>query len=283
MTAVTLAGGSCASLSAEAASGPAVGTNGLVWAEEFAPPTSGSGVRTTEWHIDHLAGGWGNNELQAYTPRTQNLYVDRDGILHIVARKENYTDPRGNTAAYTSARIETVKVFRYGRIESRIKVPAGQGLWSAFWTLGAGHWTTGWPTVGEIDIVELLGDAAVAHAGVHAARGNGGRWNRSADLRAADIGATTFANQWHVYAIEWSADKIEFFVDDVSYLTVARSSLRPGEQWAFDNPQHLLLNLAVGGNWPGSPDATTPFPAEMLVDWVRVYDSEISTLPRGTR
>ncbi|PJJ58328.1 beta-glucanase (GH16 family) [Mumia flava] len=241
----------------------------LVWSDEFdgdagAPPSTG------RWRILTGAGGWGNDELQAYTSEADNVALDGEGHLRIRALAEPTLDAEGRPAAYTSARIESLQAFTYGRIEARIKVPAGQGLWSAFWTLGQDHESVGWPRSGEIDVLETFGDTRDLHANAHAASrepADGGRWQA--------LGTTTLdeplADGWHVYGVDWTGDALVFTLDGTEHHRILRADLSGEQRWPFDGPQVLLLNLAVGGSWPGPPDDSTVFPAELLVDWVRVH------------
>ncbi|OLT10606.1 hypothetical protein BJF78_28615 [Pseudonocardia sp. CNS-139] len=240
-----------------------------VWAQEFTGP-AGTPPDIDVWQIMDLAGGWGNQELQAYTTRPVNIAYDGRGNLRITAQRERWTDPRGNRAGYTSARVESVEAFRYGRIEARIRVPAGQGLWSAFWTLGTDRERVGWPAVGEIDIMELRNDTRELELSAHGQAGRRDRWREP-----ATVAAEPFAGEWHVYRLDWTPGRLAWFVDGVQRHVLERADLGRDQHWPFDRPQHLLLNLAVGGRWPGPPDATTPLPAHMLVDWVRVHDVSV--------
>ena len=185
----------------------------------------------------------------------------------IEARKES-SDGRN----YTSARLQTRGkwAWTYGRVEARIKVPRGQGFWPAFWMLGTNINSVGWPDCGEIDIMENLGrEPGMVHGTLHGpgysgAGGIGGPF--------ALPGGAALADDFHVFAIECETNRIRWFVDDQAYFSVTPASLPRGTQWVFNQPKFLLLNLAVGGGWPGNPDSTTTFPQRMLVDYVRVYD-----------
>ncbi|MFV0532810.1 MAG: family 16 glycosylhydrolase [Cumulibacter sp.] len=238
------------------------------WNQEFDGP-AGSSPDSDIWMVMDLAGGWGNNELQAYTPRPENVRLDGEGNLVITARQEQYVDPQGNTAEYTSARLETIEAFQYGTFEARMNVPAGQGLWSAFWLLGKGHWDVGWPKVGEIDIVEILGEVDHVNSTTHGFAEGSGHWQNGA-AHSGDYGGS-----WHTYSATWTPEEIRFYVDGTEHHTVAKADLKPGEEWPFENPQHVIVNLAVGGDWPGAPDDTTSFPAELLIDYIRIHDSTI--------
>lgn len=214
-------------------------------------------------------GGWGNNELEYYTARTQNARQEK-GNLVIEALKETYTGTDNVTREYTSARLKTQGLFNqtYGRFEARIKIPYGQGIWPAFWMLGNDIGTAGWPTCGEIDIMENVGfEPNKVHGTLH-----GPGYSGANPLPSVyTLSSGRFADDFHVYAVEWEANAIRFYVDDVLYETRTPADVPAGSKWVFDHPFFVLLNVAVGGNWPGSPDATTVFPQKMLVDYVRVY------------
>lgn len=230
----------------------------LVWHDEF----DGAALDTTKWVRETGGNGWGNGELEFYTDRVENARLE-NGYLVIEARQEAL----GNQA-YTSARLKTqgLGAWKHGRIEARIRIPRGQGMWPAFWMLGDDISQVGWPGCGEIDIMENIGkEPSRVHGTVHGpnysgANGVGGSYN----LRSG-----AFADDFHVFAIEWQASGIQWFVDSTLYKTVLPGDL-PG-RWVFDHPFFILLNVAVGGYWPGNPDSTTLFPQTMLVDYVRVY------------
>ena len=242
---------------------------GLVWSAEF-DGDSGEPLNEDEWSISDRGDGYGNEELQVYTPRADNVYQDGDGVLRLIAREESYEDPRGLAGDYTSGRIETNTRFQYGRVEARINAPIGNGLWSAFWLFGDSLDGERWPDVGEIDIVELLGNTQELHNSVIAGTESGEQWLRSTAVETGE----PWGEQWRVYAVEWEPDHIVFFVDDEETFRVERAELEPEEEWPFDRPYSITLNLAVGG-WAGEPTDATDFPLEMLVDYVRVYDSEV--------
>jgi beta-glucanase (GH16 family) len=241
----------------------------LVWSDEFNGPDR-SLPDPAKWNIEVTGNGFGNDELEYYTARPENLHIDK-GNLVITARKEAFTGSDGVTREYTSGRINTYKKFdqQYGRFEARIKIPKGQGIWPAFWLLGSNRGEVGWPACGEIDIVENVGfEPAKVHGSLH-----GPKYSGENPL----TGALTlpepnrFADDFHVFAVEWGPDAISFYVDDVLYETQTPDSIPSHKRWVFDHPFYVILNLAVGGKWPGNPDATTEFPATMLVDYVRVY------------
>jgi len=233
----------------------------LVWHDEF----DGSGLDVTKWVRETGGGGWGNNELEFYTARAENARLE-GGHLVIEARAE----PFGNRQ-YTSARLKTAGLgaWKYGRIEARIRIPRGQGIWPAFWLLGDDIPQVGWPACGEIDIMENIGkEPGRVHGTVHGPQYSGAK-GVSAPYDQPGGGGGPFADDYHVYAVEWEANAIRWYVDSAHYATVTPKDL-PG-RWVFDHPFFIILNVAVGGGWPGNPDSTTVFPQRMLVDYVRVY------------
>jgi beta-glucanase (GH16 family) len=230
----------------------------LVWHDEF------DAAPGPDWSFDNGTGanGWGNNEREFYTARPENVRVE-GGELIIEARQERYA-----SSEYTSARLKTEgrATFKFGRIEARIQVPRGQGLWPAFWLLGDDFRAAGWPRCGEIDIMENIGrEPGRVHATVHGPGYSGGQGVGG----PFDLPSGAFADGFHVFAAEWDGAGLRFSVDDNVYKSITRADV-PGA-WVFDHPFFLLLNLAVGGNWPGDPNADTAFPARMKVDYVRVY------------
>jgi beta-glucanase (GH16 family) len=237
----------------------------LTFSDEFEGP-AGSLPDTTKWSFALGGGGWGNGELQLYTDRPDNAALDGQGNLVITARAE--TTPQ---TGFTSARLTSKGKFQqqYGRFEARLKLPAGRGLWPAFWLLGGDVDTAGWPSCGEIDVMEERGATPWRVTGaVHGPGHSGG----NALIAAFDAPARTpLSDDFHVYAAEWGADEIRFYVDDRLYHTVLATRMPPTARWVYDHPFFLLLNLAVGGSYGGPPDATTVFPQAMLADYVRVY------------
>jgi beta-glucanase (GH16 family) len=236
----------------------------LVWSDEFDQPT-GSSPNSVKWAYDTGAGGWGNQERQNYTSRTNNARIE-NGMLVIEAKQENY-----GGANYTSARLKTQgkAAWTYGRFEARIKIPRGQGIWPAFWMLGTNITSVNWPNCGEIDILENIGrEPTIVHGTVHGPGYSGGN-GIGGDYSLP--GNPAFADNFHVYAVEWSTNQIKWFVNGVQFFTLTPASLPNGAPWVFTAPQFLILNVAVGGNWPGDPDGTTVFPQRMTVDYVRVY------------
>jgi beta-glucanase (GH16 family) len=244
----------------------------LVWSDEFSSP-DGSAPDPAKWTYDTGGKGWGNKELECYTNRLQNAQIN-SGNLVITAHQENapFVCSDGATNNYTSARLKTQGLFSqaYGRFEARIKIPAGQGMWPAFWMLGKDITTAGWPTCGEIDIMENIGkEPATVHGSLH---------GPSTTTRTSDAtsiftlpAGQAFADDFHLFAIEWEPGVVRFYVDSNLYATFTESQWPAGGTWVFDHPFFIILNLAVGGNWPGSPDSTTVFPQHLLVDYVRVY------------
>ena len=243
----------------------------LSWSDEFNGP-DGSAPDPAHWTYDLGNGpgqdGWGNGELESYTSRPANVRI-LAGNLVITANQETFTGADGVTCAYTSARLKTLGLFaqEYGRFEARIKLPAGQGMWPAFWLLGSNFGaTSGWPDCGEIDIMENIGrEPAINHGSAHGPGYSGG-----AALSTALTLAEPLSADYHLYAIEWSSAGIEYYVDGTEYATYTPGMVTP-DVWAFDHPFFILLNVAVGGGWPGAPDGTTVFPQTMQVDYVRVY------------
>jgi len=234
----------------------------LVWSDEF----NGNSLNTSNWIAETGIGdnGWGNNELQYYTSRGENLQVT-GGNLVITARKESYGGRN-----YTSARIKTqgLRNFTYGKIEARIKLPTGQGLWPAFWMLGSNISSVGWPSCGEIDIMERVNANPFVNGTVH--------WNANGYASYGKESGYVDFSGYHVYSIEWDSSYIRWFVDGILFneFYIANGT---GNTEEFQRPHFILLNLAVGGNWPGSPNSSTPFPAQMLVDYVRVYQAGSSS------
>jgi beta-glucanase (GH16 family) len=240
----------------------------LTWSDEFNGP-NGSAPDPSNWTFVTGGNGWGNDELEYYTARPENAHVE-DGNLVITALKEDYADAKGVTRNYTSARLQTMGKFSqaYGRFEARIKIPYGQGIWPAFWMLGADMPTAHWPGAGEIDIMENIGrEPATVHGTIH-----GPGYSGSHGIGAPySLPSGRFADDYHVFAIEWEPNQIRFYVDDHLYETRTPADLPPGTKWVYDHPFYILLNCAVGGRWPGNPDATSTFPQKMLIDYVRVY------------
>lgn len=248
---------------------------GLVWSDEF---DSESDDRWKTWKRMEGARGWGNEELQNYTTSDQNSFVS-DGLLHIVVREEATVDADGFRSDYTSARLMTYETFRYGRVEARINVPSGYGLWSAFWMLGTEH-TPGapWPSRGELDMMEYVDKAITLQSGVIGVNDEDGPWSWVVTSPKEEGG---WSGQWHDYAMDWTPDSVTYSVDGNELGTFRKEDLEEGNLWTFDNPMHIILNVAVGGRWPSSDIENEVLPAEMLVDYVRVYDSELRQVPES--
>ena len=261
---------------------PNVPPSTLVWSDEFTSASSTPGQPDPKvWGYDAGNSGFGNNELETYcawisnvapcTTASPSAYVGTDNTLHIVAKQLS-------SGVYTSARLKSQGLFsfQYGRVEARLKLPESQGMWPAFWLLGNNISTVNWPACGELDVMEHID-------GSHPPPSAGGT-PQGYDWIAGSIHGTGMdgtmqyhptgfsAADWHVYGMVWSKGKVDFYVDDPTNIYKSFMPSMMTGTWPFDaGPQFLLLNLAVGGNWPGPPDATTVFPSEMVVDYVRVY------------
>lgn len=235
----------------------------LVWSDEFDAAAMQS-PDPTKWTFD-IGTDWGNQQLEWTTDRPENVSMDGQGHLAITAREESFQG-----RPYTSARIKTQDRFeqRYGRFEARIRVPAGQGIWPAFWMLGNDIDEVGWPRSGEIDIMEFRGqEVNVLHGSLHGP----GHSGDNAFTRRHVIPDGRLDTDFHVYAVEWGPDEITWFLDGEAY-HVARRGEVPGE-WVYDHPFFMLLNVAVGGSFAGPVGPDVTFPRTMLVDWVRVYEA----------
>jgi len=243
--------------------------NNLVFEDEF----DIDGVLNTEvWNFDIGDGtaqgipGWGNNELEYYTDRPENITVE-NGFLLITARQESF-----NGSQFTSARIQTEGKFeqQFGRFEARMRLPFGQGMWPAFWMLGDDEdGAIIWPQRGEIDIMEYRGQNPTEVLGSVHGPGFAGAASITKSLFLED---DRFDTGFHVYGIEWGPNFINYYVDDVLYNQITPDDVPDGGEWVFnERPFHILLNLAVGGDFVGSPNAETVFPQTMIVDYVRVY------------
>jgi len=234
----------------------------LAWNDEF-DGAAGASADGNSWVYETGAGGWGNAELEYY--RAQNGVLDGNGNLVITAKQESY-----GGASYTSARLKTQgkKDWTYGHIESRIKIPYGQGIWPAFWLLGSDINTNNWPGCGEIDVMENIGkEPNLVHGTIHGPGYSGGAGPTATYTLQ---GGGRFADDFHVFAIEWEESVIRWYVDGTLYSTKTPTDVGSGNTWVYGHPFFILLNLAVGGGWPGNPDGTTVFPQTMTVDYVRV-------------
>lgn len=244
----------------------------LVWSDEF---ESNGAVNSEKWHHQTLLPNgysWYNSELQHYTNRIQNSYIE-NGLLKIVAIKENFTD-QGHTKQYTSARLNSKFSFTYGKVEVRAKLPYGVGTWPAIWTLGkniiepGGYWTnsfgtTSWPACGEIDIMEHWGhDPTVIAGSIHTPMSHGDTWTNG------HTNVNDYNEEFHIYSIDWNENRIQFFVDDVLYYTY-NPSPKDSENWPFNQEMFFILNVAMGGHWFDIDPQFTE--STMEVDYIRIY------------
>jgi beta-glucanase (GH16 family) len=241
----------------------------LTWSDEFDGP-DGSPVDPTKWTHDVGGTGWGNGELEYYTDGAQNAVV-QGGNLVITATTQGASSYKCSygTCKYTSARLLTKGLFsqQYGRFEARAQMPTGKGLWPAIWMLGDNIDTVSWPACGEIDFMETIGtDIETNHGTLHMPSNYG----PSGSYKLPN--GASYADAFHTFAIEWAPGTVSFYVDDQLYETQLQSSVPGGDTWEFEHPFFLVMNVAVGGQWPGSPDSTTTFPQTLKVDWVRVYE-----------
>lgn len=243
----------------------------LVWSDEFNGP-DGSRIDPTRWTAEVGGDGWGNRERQYYTQRRENATIEK-GCLVITALRENLDGANCwyGPCEYTSARLNTQVKFEqiHGRFEARIQVPQGQGVWPAFWMLGANIITEQWPACGEIDIMENIGkEPSMIHGTMHGPGYSGGN---GIGAKYSLSPGQPFAADFHVFAVEWEPQVIRWYVDGQLFQTRRPNDLPHGKSWVFDHPFFILLNLAVGGTWPGDPNNTTLFPQTMRVDYVRAY------------
>ncbi|WP_345254525.1 family 16 glycosylhydrolase [Flaviaesturariibacter amylovorans] len=236
----------------------------LVWSDDF----NGPALNSTFWTNENGDGcpnicGWGNNELEYYTDRPDNLFF-QDGKLVILAQKESYGGKQ-----YTSSKILTrgKKTFKYGRIDIRAKLPKGKGIWPALWLLPQNNVFGGWPRSGEIDLMELVGhEPNKVYGTLHFGPGPGSQQIS----RGYTLPSGTFHDEFHVFSVEWKQDEIKWFVDGNLFSTARKADVGVNN-WPFNEEFYLIFNLAVGGNWPGNPDASTYLPQWMVVDYIRVY------------
>jgi hypothetical protein len=232
----------------------------LAWSDEF----SGKEIDNNSWNYETGGGGWGNHELEYYTNNHKNAFITSGGYLVLEARKETV-----GSNQYTSARLQTMgkREFKYGRMDIRVLLPKGKGIWPAIWMLGSNISTTPWPACGEIDIMELLGqEPGKVYGTMHWGSAGGPSTHIGDDY---SLNGGDFSQKFHVFSIVWDTDKIEWYVDDQKFFTGNKTDVNGS--YPFDNTFFFLLNLAVGGDWPGNPDGSTVFPQRMIVDYVRVY------------
>lgn len=236
----------------------------LVWSDEF-EGEAGQLPDPAMWTFDIGTGegGWGNEELQYYTNNPQNVSTDGMGNLVITARNQSF-----GGQPFTSARIKTQGLFEqaYGRVEARLITPYGPGIWPAFWMLGSNIDEVSWPQCGEIDIMELRGqEPNIIHGSLHGPGYSAGE----AITKKYVLSNDRFDSGYRIYAVEWTEDKIDFFVDDFLYQRINKEDV-PGE-WVFNQPFFIIMNIAVGGTFVGFPTSQTPYPQSMIIDYVRVY------------
>ena len=233
----------------------------VVWSQEF-NGAAGSAPDPRVWNLETGGDGWGNGELQNYTASRANSALDGAGNLVVTAKREA-------DGSYTSARLTTQGKYmpRFGRVEARIQIPRGQGIWPAFWMLGSDLPSVGWPASGEIDIMENIGrEPHLVHGTVH---GPGYSGVEGIGASAMHPQAWSWADTFHTFAVDWKPGEITWSVDGRVYHRVTPASTG-GDPWVFDKPFFLILNVAVGGQWPGYPDGSTQLPQQMKVDWIRV-------------
>jgi len=255
---------------------PRISSGTLVWSDEFSNSTNSNAPPNSQiWSYDTGSSGFGNKELETYCewgstaapcdPANPNAYEDTGGILHIVARK-------AATGVYTSARMKTQGLFsfQYGRIEARMKLPESQGMWPAFWLLGNKISAVNWPACGELDVMEHIDGSNPQNWGYDWVQGSIHGTGLDGGIQYHPAGFSAAA--WHTYGMIWTKGKIQYYVDDPSNIYATFTPATQTGTWPFDSgPEFVILNLAVGGDWPGLPDASTAFPSEIQVDYVRVY------------
>jgi len=280
VNAIAVAPGDTNSTVSTQAFSPNIASGTLVWSDEFANSTGANAQPNKQvWTYDTGAGGWGNSELENYcgwgsttspcSAASPNAFVDTNGYLNIVAEQPS-------NGVYTSARLKTEGMFsfQYGRIEIRAQVPEAQGFWPAFWLMGDNIQTVNWPACGEMDVLERINVAGTPDWNAGSIHGTGFTGSNIGTQYDFPTGQT--AAGWHTYGMIWSKGSISYYIDTPAspYVTFTPSSISgfSGAVWPFDSgPNFIILNLAVGGSWPGSPNTSTPFPSTMLVDYVRVY------------
>ena len=236
----------------------------MVWHDEF----TADSLNTLLWKYETGGHGWGNNEEQYYTDRSENSYI-KDGNLIIKGIKEKYEN-----SEYTSARLNTRQGWTYGRFDIRAKLPNGRGTWPAIWML-PDEWTVGtgqWPGVGEIDIMEHVGyDPGQVHASIHTEDYN----HMKGTQKTAQIFDSSVFSDFHVYSLEWEQNSIKISMDDSLYFTYEKESDADWKTWPFTQDFHIILNLAIGGSWGGVEGIDNNiFPAELIIDYVRVYEKQ---------
>ena len=261
---------------ARAASSSAAQADAVTFSDTF-DGTAGSAVNSSKWTLE-TGDNVNNHEREYYTSGTNNAALDGQGHLVITAKKENPANYQCwyGTCQYTSARMNTSGKFsaQYGHVEARMKIPRGQGMWPAFWMLGTDIGSVGWPNSGEIDVMENVGfEPSTIHGTIH-----GPGYSGSAGIGAGYTLANgqAFADAFHTFAVDWAPNSVKWSVDGVVYQTRTPADVG-GNTWAFNKPFFLILNLAVGGYWPGDPNSSTAFPAQLVVDSVSVTTSDTAT------
>jgi beta-glucanase (GH16 family) len=244
----------------------------LVWSDEF-NGAAGTLPKASSWNFVQSGNGSGNNELECYTNAAGNVSQNGKGDLVITAiRQPGHICADGSKNDYTSARINTQNKFtaKYGRLEVRAEVPTTSGTWPAFWALGADEPSVGWPQAGEIDVMEVIGSQPdVVHGTLHGPKSDKTPYSLQ---RSVDTGSN-LAGTFHTFAADWTPTEITFLLDGKAYGTETKADVeKAGGTWVFDHSFFLLLNLAVGGNYPGNPAANAPWPQSYTIDYVRVYD-----------
>ena len=247
----------------------------LVWSDEF-EREKGTPPDPSKWEHERGGEGWGNRELQYYTDQPENASLDGNSCLVLTARKVTEIEQENRRCWYgpcrfTSARLFTYRKFSftYGLVEARIKLPFGQGIWPAFWMLGENFGEVGWPACGEIDIMENIGkEPSIVHGTVHGPGYSGG--NGIGGFHVLPEGQM-LKDDFHIFAVDWQPGIIRWYMDNQPYFELSQDQIPKGAPWPFDHPFLFLLNVAIGGEWPGAPDDTTIFPQRMLIDFVRVY------------
>jgi hypothetical protein len=235
----------------------------MVWSDEF----NQTSLDMNSWNYE-TGGYWFNNEIQYYRGGTANTAL-QNGKLVITAKKETYQNRE-----HTSARLTTEgKVeYKYGRIDVRAKLPKGQGIWPAIWLLGDNMSTVGWPACGELDIMELLGHEPYK---IHGSINYGPQGNSWAHTKTTSyslpVSEGDFSDKYHVFSVLWEENSIKYYVDDNLFATYNPNNIAGGQAWRFNHPFFFILNIAVGGDWPGNPDPTTIFPQQMLIDYIRIF------------
>jgi uncharacterized protein (TIGR03437 family) len=259
----------------------------LVWSDEFNGPAN-SPPSSKNWNYDLGGNGWGNGEQEVYTNSTQNVFQDGQGHLVIRAIRDssgNFTSGRIRTGMTSNSGAANL-TWQYGRIEARIKLPFGPGVWPAFWMLGSNISTVPWPGCGEIDILENFGankdNISTVHATLHGPPAGSNFAGTGVSSPYTLPNPQTISNGFHIYAVAWAQNSITFSVDGTAFRTLTPADIPSGAQWVFNHPFFLILNLAIGGpnTFLGTPTPSTPFPQDMLVDYVRVYQS--APLAAGT-